>query len=111
MIEERKRLANNPALSDEERKRLDKALKVLANATSYGIFAEMRRQDTAKKTPVTCYGIDPDPFSCEVPNPEHAGAYCFPPLASLITVGGATDAGAARTLRDRSGRHVRNGRY
>ena len=85
VIEERKRLANNPALSDEERKRLDKALKVLANATSYGIFAEMIRQETTKKMPVTCYGIDSDPFSCEVPNPEHAGEYCFPPLASLIT--------------------------
>jgi hypothetical protein len=87
VIEERKRLANNSALSDEERKRLDKALKVLANATSYGIFAEMIRQETGKKMPVTCYGIDSDPFSCEVPNPEHAGEYCFPPLASLITAG------------------------
>ncbi len=41
IIEERKRLALNKALSPEERERLDKALKVLANATSYGIFAEM----------------------------------------------------------------------
>ena len=40
---------SNPALSDEERKRLDKALKVLANATSYGIFAEMMREESAKK--------------------------------------------------------------
>ena len=50
VIEERKRLASNPALSDEERKRLDKALKVLANATSYGIFAEMLREESAKKS-------------------------------------------------------------
>lgn len=85
VIEERKRLANNSALSDEERKRLDKALKVLANATSYGIFAEMRREEALKDVPVTCYGIDPDPFTCEVPNPERPGEYCFPPLASLIT--------------------------
>ena len=35
--------------------------------------------------PVTCYGIDPEPFLCQVRNPEHAGEYCFPPLASLIT--------------------------
>ncbi len=85
VIEERKRLANNPALSDEERKRLDKALKVLANATSYGIFAEMRREEALKDVPVTCYGIDPDPFTCKVRNPERPGEYCFPPLASLIT--------------------------
>jgi hypothetical protein len=85
VIEERKRLANNPALSDEERKRLDKALKVLANATSYGIFAEMRREEALKDVPVTCYGIDPDPFTCKARNPERPGEYCFPPLASLIT--------------------------
>jgi hypothetical protein len=85
IIEERKRLANNPALSGEERKRLDKALKVLANATSYGIFAEMRREEALKDVPVTCYGIAPDPFTCKVRNPERPGEYCFPPLASLIT--------------------------
>ena len=85
VIEERKRLAANPALSDEERKRLDKALKVLANATSYGIFAEMRREEALKDVPVTCYGIDPEPFTCKVRNPERPGEYCFPPLASLIT--------------------------
>ena len=85
VIEERKRLANNTALTDEERKRLDKALKVLANATSYGIFAEMIREETTKKVPTTCYGIDPDSFPCSVQNPERPGAYCFPPLASLIT--------------------------
>ena len=77
--------ASNAALSDEERQRLDKALKVLANATSYGIFAEMIREESAEKVAVTCYGIDPKPFDCRVLNPEHPGEYCFPPLASLIT--------------------------
>ncbi|HEY1655167.1 MAG TPA: DNA polymerase [Candidatus Tumulicola sp.] len=85
VIEERKRLAANPALSIEERQRLDKALKVLANATSYGIFAEMRRQESLKEVAVTCYGIDAEPFECRVRNPEKPGEYCFPPLASLIT--------------------------
>ena len=85
VIEERKRLAANQALSDAERKRLDKAIKVLANATSYGIFAEMRREEALKKVPVTCRGIDPHPFTCKVRNPERPGEYCFPPLASLIT--------------------------
>jgi hypothetical protein len=85
VIEERKRLSKNTALTEQERKRLDKALKVLANATSYGIFAEMIRNETNENVPVTCYGIDPKPFTCKVPHPEHAGEYCFPPLASLIT--------------------------
>ncbi len=49
VIEERKRLASNTALSAEERKRLDKALKVLANATSYGIFAEMLREEALEE--------------------------------------------------------------
>ncbi len=44
-------------------------------------------------------------------NPERPGEYCFPPLASLITGGSTSDAGAARALRDRSGRHVRDGRH
>lgn len=85
IIEERKRLAFNAELSAEERDRLDKALKVLANATSYGIFAEMRREESAEKVAVTCHGIDPTPFECRVLNPEKPGEYCFPPLASVIT--------------------------
>jgi len=40
-IEERKRLSRNTTLSKIEKDRLDKALKVLANATSYGIYGEM----------------------------------------------------------------------
>jgi hypothetical protein len=85
VIEERKRLASNTFLSNDERSRLDKALKVLANATSYGIFAEMLRQESAEKVAVTCYGMDPTPFECRVLHPENAGEYCFPPLASIIT--------------------------
>ena len=87
VIEERKRLASDPTLSTQECERLDKALKVLANATSYGIFAEMLREESSKKTPVTCYGIDATPFECAVLHPERPGEYCFPPLASLITAG------------------------
>jgi hypothetical protein len=71
--------------------RLDKSLKVLANATSYGIFAEMNRQETEKRVKVKCHGIDPDPFDCSVLHPEVPGEFCFPPLASLIT-------GAARLM-------------
>ncbi|HEY1654244.1 MAG TPA: hypothetical protein VGF86_03935, partial [Candidatus Tumulicola sp.] len=85
VIEERKRLAASRELPREERARLDRALKVLANATSYGIFAEMLRQEGSNPVAVTCHGIDPKPFMCNVKNPEEPGEYCFPPLASLIT--------------------------
>jgi hypothetical protein len=63
VVEERKRLSARTDLSEPERKRLDKSLKVIANATSYGIFAEMNRQESEENTRVTCYGIDSKPFT------------------------------------------------
>lgn len=45
--------------------------------------------DHKRKT--TCYGIDPTPFHPTVLHPDERGAYCFPPMASLIT-------GAARLM-------------
>lgn len=90
-IEERKRLSSRTDPSTTEKKRLDKALKLLANAASYGIYAEMIRQESEEKLNVTCYGIDAQPFTCRVTHPEVPGKYCFPPLASLIT-------GAARLM-------------
>src|SRR5436309_11269903 len=62
-----------------------------ANATSYGIFAEMNRQETEEKVKLKCQGIDPEPYECSVIHPEKPGEFCFPPLASLIT-------GAARLM-------------
>lgn len=91
VIEERQRLASRTDTSKVERERLDKALKVLANATSYGIYAEMHRQESDEKVTVTCHGIDDKPYRCRVSHPDVPGEYCFPPLASLIT-------GAARLM-------------
>jgi hypothetical protein len=91
VIEERKRLPKRKDLPETEKARLDKALKVLANAASYGIYAEMIQQETDEKTQVTCHGIDSEPFTCRVVHPDVAGEYCFPPIASLIT-------GAARLM-------------
>jgi hypothetical protein len=91
MIEQRKSLGKRKELSEEDANRLDKALKVLANATSYGIFAEMNRQESEKKIKVQCHGLDPEPYECTVIHPEQPGEFCFPPLASLIT-------GAARLM-------------
>lgn len=91
VIEERKRLAARTHLSEAERERLDKTLKVLANATSYGIYAEMHRQESDHKVRVTCHGIEAEPFQPYVAHPDVQGEYCFPPMASLIT-------GAARLM-------------
>ena len=91
VIEERKRASSRSDLNEVEKGRLDKALKVLANAASYGIYAEMNPQETDEKTTVVCHGIDEKPFTCRVVHPDIPGEFCFPPLASLIT-------GAARLM-------------
>jgi hypothetical protein len=86
-IQERVRLSSRDDLNDVEKKRLEKALKVLANAASYGIYAEMNRQEADHPRNVECYGVDSESFHCRVKHPDVPGAYCFPPLASLITGG------------------------
>jgi len=87
VIEERRRLSKRMDISETDRSRLDKALKVLANAASYGIYAEMHRLESESKIKVKCFGIDADSFECRVAHPDEPGEYCFPPLASLITGG------------------------
>lgn len=91
VIEERKRHKRRTDLSKENRERLDKTLKVLANSTSYGIYAEMNREESDKPQTVECHGVDSQPFSCRVAHPDVPGQYCFPPMAALIT-------GAARMM-------------
>jgi hypothetical protein len=87
IIEERKRSARRKDLPKLERDRLDKAAKTTGSATSYGIFAQMDRHEESQKVPVTCYGLDPEPYTCSVKHPESPGDFCFPPVASLITAG------------------------
>jgi hypothetical protein len=91
VIEERKRTVLREDLLPKEREQLGKFLKVLANATSYGIYGQMDPREGAGKTLVKCHGIDADPYTCSVANVEIPGEFCFPPLASLIT-------GAARLM-------------
>ena len=87
IVEERLRLSSRRDLSDIERKKLEKALKTLASATSFGIYAQMDRHADEDKVEVTCHGLDPEPYTCKVAHPESPGEFCFPPVASLITGG------------------------
>lgn len=87
IVEERLRLSSRGNLSDIETRRLEKALKILASATCFGIYAQMDRQDEDDKVGVTCHGIDPDPYRCKVAHPEFPGEFWFAPLGSLITAG------------------------
>jgi len=84
VIEARKGL--DPAtLSPEEHRRLDDFLKVVANAGSYGILAELNREPlpTREYADLTAYGLD-GAFSCKSTAPEHTGPFWFPPVAALI---------------------------
>ncbi|MGI8474945.1 MAG: hypothetical protein ACR2OO_01010, partial [Thermomicrobiales bacterium] len=67
------------------------ALKIMANATSYGIFVELNVTEFAKPQAVTCYGGDDDAFAARTPNIEEPGRYFHPLLGTLIT-------GAARLM-------------
>lgn len=91
VIELRKTLPEE--LSTGERARLGGFLKVLANSTSYGIYAEMNRQElnVRETREVTVYGLDAEPFNCRISVIEEPGRYCFPPFATFI-------AGAARLM-------------
>ncbi len=66
---------------------------MLANASSYGIYAEMVRHELADKRtePVTVRRIDGTTFTIPIATPEDPGAWFFAPMAALIT-------GAARLM-------------
>ncbi len=66
------------------------ALKIMANATSYGIFVELNVTTYAKPQPLTCCG-NGDPFATRTPNVEEPGRFFHPLLGTLIT-------GAARLM-------------
>jgi hypothetical protein len=93
VIEQRQRLKRRTELPEAERQRLEAFLKVLANATSYGIFGEMNPQDlpTGEKQVVDVFGTWDRAFRAAVRTPEEPGDYCFPPIAACI-------AGAARLM-------------
>jgi hypothetical protein len=92
MVEERQRVRSNERLPEMERDRLAAALKLVANAGSYGIYSEFNRQEGRKgaTNPVRVHGRK-GPFSDRVNSLEDPGKYCFPPFASCIT-------GAARLM-------------
>ena len=87
VIEERKHVQRDGDIEDIERERLDKFLKVSANAGSYGVFAELNRKELPRNATalVHVWNCDGDIFETRVSAPEEPGRFCFPPLAALIT--------------------------
>ena len=66
-------------------------LKLLANSTSYGIFAEMNVQSYNRPRKVRVFGAECSPFDADSKSVEEAGTEFHPLLATLIT-------GAARLM-------------
>ncbi len=65
-------------------------LKILANATSYGVFIELNVEDADEGEEVRVHGAD-QPFDVEAKKVERPGSFFHPVLATLIT-------GAARLM-------------
>lgn len=70
---------------------VEKAIKIVANSTSYGIFVEVNRDDAPKPEPLDVYGPDGKQHSHESTGIEEPGRYFHPLLGTLIT-------GAARLM-------------
>lgn len=69
----------------------EKALKIIANSTSYGIFIEVNRDDAPKGEALTIYGPSGEHLDVETRAIENPGRYFNPLLGVLIT-------GAARLM-------------
>jgi hypothetical protein len=89
VVEERRRTEARNELPDAERAWRSKGLKVLANSTSYGIYAQMIRHELpgSRRDEVTVYGRGDQPHTFKVASPEDPGNYAFPPMAAAITGG------------------------
>jgi len=81
-------------LRDEAKDRKDplqQQIKIIANATCYGIFVEMNRDDAPKPEALTLYDSDGTAHQIQSTALEDPGRYFHPLLAALIT-------GAARLM-------------
>jgi hypothetical protein len=95
------------AASGADRDALDaeqNALKIAANATSYGVFVEINVKERAKRGAVTVHTSGADPYTVETDNDEQPGRFFHPLLATLIT---GRAAGAAQGVGARPGTHPR----
>ena len=80
-----------------------RALKLCANATSYGIFVELNVTEQDKPQEVTCFGPSGQGFKTRVRNLERPGPYFHPLLATLITGGARLMLAITEHLAEQSG--------
>jgi hypothetical protein len=74
------------------------ALKILANATSYGIFVEINVEELTKPASALRYSDDGTPSEISVDKAELPGSFFHPLLASLITAAARLMLGIAERL-------------
>ena len=82
------------ATSGDEREQLDalqNALKIVANATSYGLFAEVNVDEPGERRTVRVHTGSETPYEVTARKVEEPGRYFHPLVATLIT-------GAARLM-------------
>jgi hypothetical protein len=88
--------------SEKERLNAEQqGIKILANATSYGIFVELNVQDLSKPEDMISHGPYSTAWKCSTDDYEKPGRYFHPLLATLIT-------GAARLMLSLAERQVIN---
>jgi hypothetical protein len=81
-------------VGEDEAKQFDAeqmALKICANATSYGVFAELNPNTHGTPVRQICYGNSDEPFETSTKQVEEPGRFFNPVIATLIT-------GAARLM-------------
>lgn len=78
------------AAPESDKAKLDSeqlALKIIANAASYGCFVEMNVEELSKPDKRLCHGYRGEPFEITTSKIETPGRYFHPLLATLITGG------------------------
>lgn len=94
LIDHRRTIRSRIALDPSEKAVIDRdqlAIKILANATSYGIFVELNEEETTRSKPQIGYGRADQSFKFSARKFEKPGQYFHPLLGALIT-------GAARLM-------------
>ena len=85
-IELRKHIQNDPSVDDVTKQRVGWALKIIANSTSYGVFAQCIHKSGVPGTmhvqnDSECWKVDAESI-------EEFGEYAMPTFAAAITAGG-----------------------
>jgi transcriptional regulator with XRE-family HTH domain len=78
-------------------------LKILANATSYGIFVELIVAELDEAERRLCFGRSGEPFAISTTKIEEPGRYFHPLLATLITGAARLMLAMTQTLANRAG--------